>query len=287
MDRRRLQFSIRALLLIVAIVSVPLFWMAKISDRTRRQEAAIQEVAKHEGIVGQSGGNVWVPEWFRVAVGEEFFRSPRTVDFATNLGRRFGSNEAKATDEDLAVLESLTEVETLELGNNEGITDRGLIHLKPLENLSTLYLYQTGVQGPGLVHLERLPKLHSISLSRSELGDSGLKHLGNMPHLKWAALDQTHITDAGMADLAKATGLESLSLRRTAVSDVGLRQLEGLRRLELLDLTGTRVTAEGVAHLKQALPHCQVSVTFGLGMPASEELLFSRRLSAHCRRGEC
>lgn len=205
MSKHRLRFSVRALLVTVAIVAVLLCWLAKTADRAFMRVTAIREIAKSQGIV-QKGSNAWAPEWLRTAVGEEFFLNAKAVDFATNGGRKFGSDDAKANDEQLALLESLTDVETLELGNNEGITDRGLVHLQPLGNLSSLYLYQTGVRGPGLVHLERLPKLHTISLGRSELGDAGLKHLGNMPHLRWADLDQTHITDAGMPDLAKASG---------------------------------------------------------------------------------
>jgi hypothetical protein len=274
MGKRRLSFHLRALLAVVAVAAVLSFWMARTVDRASMRAAAIQEIARSEGLILPSGGGAWPPQWLRAAVGDEYFLNVQAVDFATNRGRKAGSDDAKATDEQLALLASLSDLETLELGNNEGITDRGLIHLADLQNLSTLYLYQTGVRGPGLAHLERLPKLHSISLSRSELGDAGLKHLGNMLHLKWADLDQTHITDAGMADLAKAIGLETLSLRRTDVSDEGIRSLESLRNLKSLNLVGTRVTAAGVARLKRALPDCETWTTFGLGMKSSETPLF-------------
>jgi hypothetical protein len=273
MRKHKLRISIRILLGIVAGAAVLSLWLANTYNSAHNQEAAIKEVAKSEGIV-RFDSKVWAPEWLRKAVGEEYFRSAKTVSFATNQGRKSGSNEAKATDENLGQLEFLTDVETLELGNNEEVTDRGLVHLEPLKNLSILYLHQTGVRGPGLVHISRLPRLHTITLSHSELGDDGLKHLGNMSHLRWAALDQTNVTDAGIPDLAKAKALETLSLRNTAVSDAGLRHLEQLQRLESLDVTGTRVTAGGVARLRQALPRCRVEVTFGLGVVASEELLF-------------
>lgn len=274
MRKQRLRFSVRALLLTVAIVAAPLCWLVRTADRARMRDAAIQGVAGREGIVIQSGSNAWAPGWLRKAVGEKHFLTVRSVDFATNRGRKSGTDEAKATDAELALLESLTDIETLGLGNNEGITDRGLAHLEPLENLSTLYLYRTGVRGPGLVHLEGHPTLHTISLNGSELGDAGLKHLGNMPHLKCADLGQTLITDTGIPDLAKATGLEILSLRRTDVSDEGLRPLESLRHLKSLNLDGTRVTAAGVARLRRALPGCDVHTTFGLGLEPSQEFLF-------------
>ena len=147
MARRYIQFSLASLLVVVTVAAVLSFWLAKTSNRARQQVAAVEGVKKGEGIV-QFESSVPAPEWLRKAVGEAYFRSVKTVDFATEGGRKRGSNEPKATDENLKLLESLTDVEILELGNSKEITDLGLVHLQPLKNLSTVYLYQTGVRGP-------------------------------------------------------------------------------------------------------------------------------------------
>lgn len=270
MRRSCFRFSMATLLVIVTVVAV---WLARTSNSAREQEAAVKEVEKREGDI-QFDSKFNVPEWLRNVVGEEYFRRVKVVGFATNHGRKSGSTEPKATDENLRMLESLTDVETLELSHSEEVTDVGLVHLKPLKNLSTLYLHRTGVRGPGLVHIAQLPKLKAIRLSHSELEDSGLEYLGSMSRLTSARLDHTKITDAGLSDLVKATQLETLTLRNTSIGDAGLRQLEQLKRLAFLDVAGTGVTADGVEHFKQALPGCRLAVTFSLGKMPSDELLF-------------
>ena len=272
MRRRYLQFSMGSLLAVVTVAALFSYWLGNTSKSAREQKSAIAQVEKSEGIV--QFAEVPVPEWLKNAVGEDYFRSARVVDFATRHGRKRDSNEPKATDEKLKELASLTDVETLELGNSEAVTDDGLIHLKPLKKLSTLYLYRTGVKGPGLVHISQLPSLKAISLNHCDLDDSALKHLGKMPHLTSAMLAHTNVTDAGIPDLLGAASLETLTLRNTGISDIGLKQLEHLTRLESLDVVGTDVTVEGVEHFKRALPDCRVAVTFGLGVTATEELLF-------------
>lgn len=273
MGRRRFQIGLRSLLVVVAIAAVLSFRAARIYRSARDQRAVIEGIAEGGGIV-QFDRGVWPPDWLREAVGEEYFRRASVVDFGSNRGRKPGTGEPKATDENLKLLESLADVEALELGHHEEVDDRALAHLEPLKKLSVLYLQWTGVRGPGLEHVARLPRLHSISLSHAALGDEGLEHLGGMAQLKWAMLDHTGVTDAGMPALAGAQGLEALSLRNTAISDAGLEHLGRLHRLESLDVAGTRVTAEGVGRLRRALPNCRVSATFGLGLAAVEGPLF-------------
>jgi hypothetical protein len=173
--------------------------------------------------------------WLKKAIGEEYFRDEQSVDFATNRGRSRVTNQPKATTATLEYLALLTNIETLELGNNREVTDSSLVLLTPLKNLTTLYLYRTGIRGPGLVHVAKLPKLSAISLSDTELDDSGAKHLGRMSRLAWARLDNTRLTDAGLSELAQATALKTLTLRNTEITDRGLVYLEQLKQLKVLD----------------------------------------------------
>lgn len=261
-----------AILLAVVATGV-ISWLLKKSYDAKVQRAAVQGLELNEGIV-QFDTTLNVPQWLRKAIGEEHFRDEKTIDLATNRGFKKGTNELKVTRETLKHLRSLTGVETLELGNQRGITDVELELLTPLKDLTTLYLYRTGVRGPGLIHIAPLPKLQSLSLEYTSLEDSGVKHLGGMQSLTWLHLDNTQVTDAGMVDLARASALKTLSLGNTEITDAGLTHLEQLRYLEELVLTGTNVTAEGVARLQKKLPHCRVFTTFGLGMDPDDELLF-------------
>lgn len=267
----RLRFSLASLLLLVTVVSI---WFAKVAREARVQEAAVKHIELNEGIIGfDYVANV--PDWLKRAGGEEYFRSVTSVGFATNNGRKQGSDEPKATDEILIHLKPLADVETLALGNSAAVTDEGLVHLKGLKDLEVLYLYRTGVRGPGLVHVSELPRLWAVDLKNTELCDAGLEHLGRMPRLTWVALDHTMVTDAGMASLAKATALESLTLRNTAITDAGLRQLEQLKRLKWLDIAQTNVSNEGVTHFRNALPKCRLSASSHLAKKPLTERLFA------------
>jgi len=245
----KLRFSLATLLVVVTALSI---WFAKITNDAREQAAAIKGVQAKEGIV--QFDTLAVPDWLKKAIGEEYFRDEKSVCFATNRGRTRATNEPKATAATLEYLASLTNIETLELGNNREVTDSSLVLLTSLKNLTTLYLYRTGIRGPGLVHVAKLPKLSAISLSDTDHDDSGAKHLGRMSRLAWARLDNTRLTDAGLSELAQATALKTLTLRNTEITDRGLVYLEQLKQLEVLNLAGTRVTVAGVAHLKQAIP---------------------------------
>lgn len=258
----KVKFSVLSLLVLITLVS---FWLAKLSSDAREQLAAAKSLKQLGCSVGFDTNN-WVPAWLQDAIGEEYFRTVRKVNFFRTA--------SSVTDANLGHLECLSDLKELNLGNNPKVTDAGLVHLRGLKNLTYLALYGTGVQGPGLVHVSDLPRLKSVTLIRTDLRDSGLKHLGSMPNLKWASLDRTKVTDTGMAELARATTLQRLSLKGTDMTDDGLKHLEQLKGLRILDLVGTYVTAQGVTRFKQAVPECQVSVSYGLGIVPSQELLF-------------
>lgn len=267
---KKLRFSIAGLLVVMTGASI---WFAKISHDAREQATGVKEVEASQGIVQFQA--VSAPPWLISTFGEDYFRDEISIDFATNQGRQRGTDEPKATDKTLVILQSLTNVETIELGNNREVTDAGLEHFAGLKNLKTLYLYKTGVQGPGLIHLEQLPNLASVSFGKTNLNDSGMKYLGNITGLTWLRLNNTKVTDKGMADLVSASLLNSLSLDHTAISDTGLVHLEQLSHLEYLGLLGTNVTVNGVERLRKKLPSCNVVTTFGLGVTPQDELLFA------------
>ena len=159
------------------------------------------------------------PSWVQNILGQKYFRKVKAVDFATNRGRKKGTNDPKATDELLAHLEFLDEIKSVELGHNESVTDEQLIYLSPLKNLEAIYLHRTLVTVPGLLHLTNLPQLKYLSLNYTPLTDAGLEHIANIKSLRTIALDNTKVTDDGVAFLTKLKNLESLSLNNTDITD--------------------------------------------------------------------
>lgn len=91
----------------------------------------------------------------------------------------------KVTDAGLVHLRGLSELKTLYL-DGSSITDAGLVNLKGLTKLETLGLSQTAVTRTGLVHLKGMVKLQTLGLSRTSVTDSGLVHLKGLT-TRWAS----------------------------------------------------------------------------------------------------
>jgi hypothetical protein len=265
--KRWLRFSLRTGLIAVTLLC---FWLAYESIRARRQKAAVEQIAAHAGVAifdyeyddkGQRLKDPQPPgpEWIRKAVGDDYFRNVKVVDLSYGSRRRESGQAEVVDDAALAIFAHLTDVTTVEISNNQAVTDKGLVHLAGLKKLETLYLYDTSVEGDGLRHIARLPALTSLHLGYTPLTDEGLQHVSQMTQLTWLQLHNTNITDEGMKHLEPLVHLENLQLRCTDISDAGLRHLEKLSGLKSISLTNTNVTAEGVRRLAAALPGCQVT----------------------------
>ena len=272
--RRWLQVSLSTVLIVVAVLSI---WLGMRANKARRQERAIERLSRLSSSIQfdyqfDEGGQFDpeaespVPAWLRRTAGDDFFRRAIGVSLTVGVSDQILTHEWNATNEDLDALESLSDVKVLELTSNLQITDAGLVHLRSLDDLETLYLYRTGVRGPGLEHIVKLPRLASVALGNSPLADEGLAHIGKIKTLTWLRLDGTRITDHGLRHLSGLENLLDLSLSSTDVTDAGLDHLRELHKLEQLGLSQTNVTAPGIARLREALPNCLVSASFGLGV---------------------
>jgi Leucine-rich repeat (LRR) protein len=272
--KRITRFRLATLLVAITVVALWLGWQTYLANQQRAAVAAIEAVEGivkfgpegPQGVPRPPGEGPSLTDRIKAAIGRDYFESVTIVDLATNNGLLRGTRQLKATTEVIAKLASLPKIEILELGHCKVVDDSQLIHFSGLRNLNTIYLHRTAVRGPGLARLANLPALTAISLDDTPLQDEGLVWLAKMPQLKLLTLKRTRITDVGVAQLVAATNLETLSLSYTDVTDEGLKSLEKLPTLKELNLSGTKVTAGGVARLRQSLPNCSVSTSFGLGL---------------------
>jgi beta-lactamase regulating signal transducer with metallopeptidase domain/Leucine-rich repeat (LRR) protein len=130
------------------------------------------------------------------------------------------------------------------------VTDAWLEHLKGLNQLHSLILFQTQVTGTGLVHLKSLPRLEILFLTGTPVTDAGLVHLKDFPQLAMLSLTGTQVTDVGLVHLKGVKKLLVLDLTLTKVTNAGLKELGGLTQLRAIALSDTRVTDAGLEHLK-------------------------------------
>jgi internalin A len=133
------------------------------------------------------------------------------------------------SDQDGKMPTSPDDVLLLDLSHTP-VTDRGLMELAPLKNLTDLRLDRKQVTDGTLRALREIGLLHA-------LGKMSAKG-GKRP--------------------TSPDGVVSLDLNGTPVTDAGLKELAALKNLTDLDLRNTEVTDAGLGYLRQALPSCQI-----------------------------
>ena len=251
--RRRFQFSIRSLLVLVVVVALPCSWMAVEMQAAQRQQVAKTAFQRFPGYVeygyqrsGKQSASL-APAWLCRLLGCDFFASVEFVCLACD--KRF-------TDADMEHVKSLPRLKMLRL-NGANVTDIGLQHLAVLTDLEELSLNRTQVGDAGLEHVQGLTQLRRLNLYATNISDSGLKYLKRLGRLEDLCLSKTNVTD--LEHLKALTQLQSLNLDNTQVTDAGLEPVEGFAKLERLDLCVTKVTDAGVARLQKALPYCKIT----------------------------
>lgn len=183
--RRRFQYRVRTLMLLILVASIGMSWFAVTLRRATRQRDAVKTIVRLGGFVtydymidhaGNQRPNPQgpAPEWLRRMLGDDFFA--RVV--AVNL------DSTEVTDADLECLKPLSHLRRVNLFNTR-ITDAGLKHLKPLPRLQRLELGGTQVTDAGLEHLKGLTELQSV-YGGNGVTDEGMKRLQQaLPKLVW------------------------------------------------------------------------------------------------------
>lgn len=154
----------------------------------------------------------------------------------------------RTTNKGLAHLRSLTRLRDLDLLATR-VNDAGLVHLAPLTRLRRLNLAATGVRGPGLRHLAPLVRLEV--LNARGLAPGGLRHLPPLPRLRSLTISRGKLRAAELAHLKKQRRLERLRVAVKKLDGSGLTHLRGVG-LKYLAILRTEVTASGleaISHL--------------------------------------
>ena len=231
--RRRFRVSLRALLIPVVLLSVPMGWFALKMQEAERQRRAVVAIQKAGGRVFYDyqlneelnlvvGAEPPAPPWLRELLGDDFFSDVVGVDF---------SNARETSG--VYLVKGLTGLRKLVL-QGKRVTDGELATLNGLTELERLKLFATGVTSDGMEHLTGLTKLKRLEIHHAPVTDAGLRHLKGLTNLRH---------------------LKLVGIRGT---DAGLDNLKELKWLERLELCYWIVTRKGVEELRDALPRCEI-----------------------------
>lgn len=188
--RRRLQFSVRILLLLVAVVAILLGYHV---SRVHKQRVVVAELGKlwsqvfydYQTTFDQS----WrrhvdpreppQPAWVRRLLGDDFFADVTLVIV-------YDLPYYPVTDDTLVHISRLPKLRRLELVSPR-ITDRGISHLATLQELEEIDIFSSTVTDAGLLHLRSMPNLRILNIRDVQTSVEGLDRLRR-------ALPDCHIT---------------------------------------------------------------------------------------------
>lgn len=272
---RRPRLSVRALMVLVLIVGVPLGWFvhqaAVQRDAVRAIEAAggtalynFQDTQPSPSPSRPPG-----PKWLVDLVGVDFLANVTSVSFPMTrkgaiaptpaqadallaaVGRlhrleKLNAPSLRATDVGMAHLAGLTRLRSLAIVGTPRLTDAGLAHLAGLEQLESLWILGTmSIEGPGLAHLSGLKRLQTLMIDVRT--HNGLEALSQLTSLASLFLGPLNVSDEATGKLSRLTRLKELALGGDAGDNAGLARLGAMTALEEIQIYGPWITDEGLA----------------------------------------
>jgi hypothetical protein len=264
--RHRLKITLRAMMLLILILSVWLGWQV---NRAREQREAVAAVQRYGGWVHYdfefvnnkltSGRSPWAPRWLRRMLGDEFFQEVRQVSlvYDDSTGKRYDNANVVACDDVLARVARLPGLRSLLLKESQA-TDEGMRHIGKMAGLEELLIWDAeSVTDGGVAHLAGLKGLKNIHISHSNLTDVSLALLSRLPAIETLSLQQNHFSDEGLARLTGKERLKGLyiGIGDLRVTDAGLAHLGDFKKLEGVDVQDSQVTARGLEQLVKDLPN--------------------------------
>jgi hypothetical protein len=152
-----------------------------------------------------------------------------------------------ATDERLALLPQYPSIEILSVSGNQHLTDAGLVHLRRLPNLETLWLGGEAITDKGLAHLAGNTTLRVLGLAELAMTEQAAEQIATLPNLEVLRLQSCMIEPGAWALLAKLP-----RLREIQVTGDSLTEADGLAlftRLEGLSLGGGKLSSAVLAQI--------------------------------------
>ncbi len=127
------------------------------------------------------------------------------------------------------------------------ITDAGIEHLKPLEEVTDLNLYSVErITDVAIAYIRGWKNLERLNLRGTDVTDTALQYLAGFPALKLLDVSYTQVTNNGMEYLSLLRSLEELRIGGNKITGAGLRWLRVLPNLRVLDLEGTQQRNSGL-----------------------------------------
>lgn len=249
---RRFRFSLRALLVLVAVFAVLFAFVGRRIVDARKQRQLI-------GLIQSLGVENYHELNFK-NVAERTIRFPNT-DFSPQLPGSDWLRHWLGDEYFVSVSEAFFDKRSHRVLDDAMFLEfTGALRSRNLPRPTGLVFSELPFTDAALEELSAFPELTSLHIINCPgITDAGLKHIAVLTKLRRLDLRGSSISDQGLDQLANLKELRELSLKRTAVSDDGLVHLEELKNLQWLALSDTSVTSNGTNGLRKHLPNCEMS----------------------------
>lgn len=221
------KFSIRTILVVMALIAMCLGWFVPRWQSDIRDKRVLNQFSQIGTVTNWSGYDIGPRSRFTLTL----------TPTVTTPG-----------DDDLSAFAELNELKL----EGASVTDRWLHNFKVdhVKHLRFLDLSGTTITDAGWGNLPQLPNLKWLNLNSTLVTSAGLVSLERMPNLERLSLDDTAVDDTGVAAIVETLPhLRALSLNGSRLTDDGLIRLSKIRYLGAVGVHNTAVTAEGARRL--------------------------------------
>lgn len=124
---------------------------------------------------------------------------------------------------------------TIELSDSWQGGEKGLMHLRWLQEVQQVILQGQKVDAAWLPYLQRMPNLKVVQIKRCRLTDADIEKLTPLKDLRLLGIFYTSITDKSIPALLKMQGVGDLRLIGTDISQDGANQLQAALTVTSVD----------------------------------------------------
>jgi hypothetical protein len=232
----RLQFSLRALLVLMAVVAICLLPVMRERQKIGHEQSIVQRLQMY-GAAGYYDWDCSSASSSEPTVAERI------------LGSRVKALvlEGAVSDAALSEISQLEMLEALSIRGRE-VTDITGRRLALLPRLKRLDLSQTAISNATIESIGSLPRLRVLEIYNTGIDDIGVAKIAELTQLEGLHLSGTRITDRGGVQLSRLHRLMELDLSHTSIGDHTLRSLARLPLLMSLNVSFTDVTDNGLLY---------------------------------------
>jgi hypothetical protein len=149
-------------------------------------------------------------------------------------------------DADLRKLAEFPQLEQIDLSYTK-VTDLGLEHLAPLQNVRVLNLrYAENVTDLGVAHLKQWRSLASLDVRGTKVTSSLFEHVASMSRLRFLDVGFSRVNDDLFEKLSSLEQLEHFGIGGNKMSGVAFPLLKLLPGIRVLDVAGQQRTDSGL-----------------------------------------